>query len=377
MSQKYLIAITATLLFSASALAQNGANAGMGGPDGDYASLYELVSGYEKKCDSFNVFLNTGGSFNADENGGAFSGRDLRLEIKGNLGNHLGYRLRYQLTKSSMPLPLDKYPTALDIFIVSWKFNEHFTAQAGKIFQAWGGFEYDANPIYIYKFTDFTGATDPFTAGAALSWFPNHNHEIQFSVTDTHTVPVDMRYPAALGVQAAKLPLTYVLNWNGTLFNGLVCTRWAAGTMVFAQGERADRITLGTRLNLPKLTWYTDLIGSWETIDYTGFGLSELGTLEKNVRYFTGVTKADWRFAPMWNLGLQASLEWMDSRTTPDIRKRWGALAAIEFYPDPSQDFRMFLTGYLDGCRWQGQNGPEPWIRKSVELGFIYRIKAF
>ena len=75
MSQKYLIAITATLLFSASALAQNGANAGMGGPDGDYASLYELVSGHEKKCDSFNVFLNTGGSFNADENGGAFSGR--------------------------------------------------------------------------------------------------------------------------------------------------------------------------------------------------------------------------------------------------------------------------------------------------------------
>jgi hypothetical protein len=67
----------------------------------------------------------------------------------------------------------------------------------------------------------------------------------------------------------------------------------------------------------------------------------------------------------------------MDSRTTPDIRKRWGALAAIEFYPEASQDFRLFLTGYLDGCRWQGQNGPEPWIQKSVELGFIYRIKAF
>ncbi|MBQ1717696.1 MAG: porin, partial [Bacteroidales bacterium] len=106
MSQKYYLAIAATLLFAASASAQNGANAGMGGPDGDYKSLYELVAGHEKKCDSFNVFLNTGGSFHADENGGAFAGRDLRLEIKGNLGDHLGYRLRYQLNKSFAPLPL-------------------------------------------------------------------------------------------------------------------------------------------------------------------------------------------------------------------------------------------------------------------------------
>jgi len=377
MTQRRIFALAVLLALGISASAQNGTNDGMGGPDGDYTSLYERLSGCEKKSESFNLYFNTGWSFQYADGYGAFAARDVRLEMKGLLGQHLGYRLRYQLNKASSPLPLDNIPSAMDIFILSWRFNEHFTAQAGKIFQAWGGFEYDENPIFIYKYTDFTGSTDPFTTGAAFSWFPNARHELQFSVTNTYTVPLDMRYPASLGLQAARFPFTYVLNWNGNLLDGKINTRWAAGHMVFADGEYANRIPLGPRLNLPRLKWYTDLIGSWETVDYTAIGLQELGTLESDMQYLTMVTKADWRFLDGWNLATQFSLEGASAASRPDYRKRWGALCSLEYFPDPTQDFRLFLAGYLDGCSYSDETGLQPWMKSSLELGFIYRIKAY
>lgn len=188
-----------------------------------------------------------------------------------------------------------------------------------------------------------------------------------------------MRYPAFASAQLkeAKLPWSYILNWNGQLFNGLVSTRWGAGRMVFAEDQYTDRITLGTRLNLPKLSWYVDLIGSYETVDYTAFGVKELGTLEKDMYYMTMLTKADWHFAPKWNLASQFTLEGASCTSFPDYRKKWGALCSLEYYPEPSQDFRVFLAGFLDGCSYSSATGLQPWTTHSVELGFIYRIKAF
>ena len=48
----------ALLTASLTAGAQNGANIGMGGSEGNYASLAEKVAKIEKKNDAFNVYFN-------------------------------------------------------------------------------------------------------------------------------------------------------------------------------------------------------------------------------------------------------------------------------------------------------------------------------
>ena len=376
MTHKFLAA-AAALLVAVSAAAQHGENSGMGGPDDRYASLYKWVTGHEKKMGSFNLYLNTGGGLGIDGNGGRFRMDNLRLEMKGDLSRHLSYRMRYHLNKSSVGMDEDNLPPALDILILGWKLNEHYLVQFGKIFQAWGGFEYDENPVFVYKYSDLNNATDCFTSGAAFSWFPNPRNELQVSVTNTQTVPLSERYPASAGLREARLPLAYILNWNGTLLGGLVSTRWGAGRMVFAEDEYLDRITLGTRLNLPHLTWYVDLIGEYDTVDYSAIGYNELGTLERDTSYLTMVTKADWRFARKWNLAAQLALEGASCAAMANYRKKQGALCSLEFYPEPSQDFRVFLAGFLDRCSYSAETGLSPWTTSSVKLGFIYRIKAF
>ena len=84
--------VCAFLAATAVANAQNGANIGMGGSEGNYASLAEKVANLEKKNDAFNVYFNYAASFRTERDSrlnnwnAGFANKQLRLEIKGNIG---------------------------------------------------------------------------------------------------------------------------------------------------------------------------------------------------------------------------------------------------------------------------------------------------
>ena len=92
-----LLALTAAV----TAFAQGG-NTRDGGYDGDYKSLYELISKQEKKNDGFNLYFNYAASFQETLNplSSSFKAKQLRIEIKGTFGNHLSYRYRQRLNKA-------------------------------------------------------------------------------------------------------------------------------------------------------------------------------------------------------------------------------------------------------------------------------------
>ena len=131
----------ALLTASLTAGAQNGANIGMGGSEGNYASLAEKVAKIEKKNDAFNVYFNYAASFLAERNSlvdewhTGFANKQLRLEIKGNIGNHLFYRLRHRLNKTNEARTQDNFSKATDIMMAGWKFNDKWSVQAGKMCQ--------------------------------------------------------------------------------------------------------------------------------------------------------------------------------------------------------------------------------------------------
>ena len=389
----------ALLTASLTAGAQNGANIGMGGSEGNYASLAEKVAKIEKKNDAFNVYFNYAASFQAERNSlvdewhTGFANKQLRLEIKGNIGDHLFYRLRHRLNKTRTQ---DNFSKATDIMMAGWKFNDKWSVQAGKMCQIWGGFEFDENPMYIYQYSDMVDNMDNFMAGVVVSYKPVPTQEFAVEVSDANNDSFSKVYGAGAASQeensvrpltSSRNPLTYIANWNGSFADGMINTRWSWGIQTQARHKYSRMLILGQQLNLDKFQWYVDYMGAWDALDRLGIATSDLGLnggghnlYASDVHYNSFITKVNWQFAPHWNLMLKGMYETASvsklERGNND-RKSFGYMSSVEYYPLKDQDFRVFLAYVGRKYDFSEKSGLKDYNTNRIELGFMYRIKAF
>lgn len=391
--------ICALLAASLTAGAQNGANTGMGGSDGNYASLAEKVANLEKKNDAFNVYFNYAASFRAEQNSDkewstAFTNKQLRLEIKGNIGDHLYYRFRHRLNKGTDARG-DNFAKATDIMMAGWKFNDKLSIQAGKMCQIWGGFEFDENPMYIYQYSDMVDYMDNFMAGLVVSYKPIPSQELAFEVSDANNDNLNMVYGVGSNaweqggtrpLEQSKNPLTYIANWNGSFANGMINTRWSWGLQTQARHKYSRMLVLGQQLNLAKFQWYVDYMGAWDGLDRLGIATGDMSHVlganiyASDVHYNSFISKVNWQFAPQWNLMLKgmyetASISKMEQGK--NYRKSFGYIGSVEYYPIKDQDFRVFLAYVGRKYDFSEKSGLKDYNTNRIELGFMYRIKAF
>lgn len=392
----------ALLTASLTASAQNGANIGMGGSEGDYASLAEKVAKIEKKNDAFNVYFNYAASFQAERNSLAdewhtgFANKQLRLEIKGNIGNHLFYRFRHRLNKTNEARSQDNFSKATDIMMAGWKFNDKWSVQAGKMCQIWGGFEFDENPMYIYQYSDMVDNMDNFMAGVVVSYKPIPTQEFAVEVSDANNDSFSKVYGAGAASQeensvrpltSSRNPLTYIANWNGSFADGMINTRWSWGIQTQARHKYSRMLILGQQLNLDKFQWYVDYMGAWDGLDRLGIATSDLGLnggghnlYASDVHYNSFITKVNWQFAPHWNLMLKGMYETASVSKLErgkNYRKSFGYMSSVEYYPLKDQDFRVFLAYVGRKYDFSEKSGLKDYNTNRIELGFMYRIKAF
>lgn len=392
----------ALLTASLTAGAQNGANIGMGGSEGNYASLAEKVAKIEKKNDAFNVYFNYAASFQAERNSLAdewhtgFANKQLRLEIKGNIGEHLFYRLRHRLNKTNEARTQDNFSKATDIMMAGWKFNDKWSVQAGKMCQIWGGFEFDENPMYIYQYSDMVDNMDNFMAGVVVSYKPIPTQEFAVEVSDANNDSFSKVYGAGAASQeensvrpltSSRNPLTYIANWNGSFADGMINTRWSWGIQTQARHKYSRMLILGQQLNLDKFQWYVDYMGAWDGLDRLGIATSDLGLnggghnlYASDVHYNSFITKVNWQFAPHWNLMLKGMYETASVSKLErgkNYRKSFGYMSSVEYYPLKDQDFRVFLAYVGRKYDFSEKSGLKDYNTNRIELGFMYRIKAF
>lgn len=392
----------ALLTASLTAGAQNGANIGMGGSEGNYASLAEKVAKIEKKNDAFNVYFNYAASFQAERNSLAdewhtgFANKQLRLEIKGNIGDHLFYRLRHRLNKTNEARTQDNFSKATDIMMAGWKFNDKWSVQAGKMCQIWGGFEFDENPMYIYQYSDMVDNMDNFMAGVVVSYKPVPTQEFAIEVSDANNDSFSKVYGAGAASQeensvrpltSSRNPLTYIANWNGSFADGMINTRWSWGIQTQARHKYSRMLILGQQLNLDKFQWYVDYMGAWDGLDRLGIATSDLGLnggghnlYASDVHYNSFITKVNWQFAPHWNLMLKGMYETASVSKLErgkNYRKSFGYMSSVEYYPLKDQDFRVFLAYVGRKYDFSEKSGLKDYNTNRIELGFMYRIKAF
>lgn len=385
-----------------------GNNIGMGCGDGDIQSIHERITKLEKKNDMFNLYFNYAASFQAEHNslsdewGTKFANKQLRIEIKGNLTDKLYYRLRHRLNKATDAKGEDNFAKATDIMMVGYNFNDKLSISGGKMCQIWGGFEFDENPMYIYQYSDMVDNMDNFMAGVTVSYKPIPTQEIAVEISNSYNGKFADEYgdeavvvnnDEAQALQKSKNPLTYIINWNGSFFDGKLNTRWAWGLQTQAKGKYSRMLTLGQQLNLPKFQWYFDYMGAFDDLDRLRIATNELGgalvggdgdalgnAYFGKVHYNSFITKANWQFAPSWNLMLKGMYETASvtkMEALKNYRKSFGYMGSIEYYPAKQQDFRLFLAYVGRKYDYSTKCGLKDYNTDRIELGFMYRIKAY
>ena len=370
-------------------------------------SLYEELSGVKKKTDKFNLYMNMNGSFDAmfNDNGfdnGKFNMRQLRIEAKGNVNEWLSYRWRQRLNRPNNGGDnIDNLPTSIDIAGIGVKLGDKFSIFAGKQCAAYGGFEFDANPIEIYEYSDMIEYMSNFMTGINIGYDFTDKQQLNFQVLNSLNGDFYSTYGefnpemGILGEDVvatpSKLPLVYTLNWNGNFAN-VYKTRWSASIMSQAEGKNLYYFALGNELTLGKFNMYFDVMYSNDAIDRSGIMTEIVGEVHGHnifkTSYLSLVTKLNYRFAEKWNVFVKGMYETAsvidhtDPRAYPFIkngkyRTSLGYLGGIEYYPMES-NLHFFLT-YV-GRHYMYEEiavGHKDYSTNRVSLGFIYQLPMF
>lgn len=380
-------------------------NHGYGGDDGHFKSLAEEVTKLKKSNDMFNVYLNTAASAqvetdNEHEWSTGFKNKHLRLEIKGNLTDKLYYRFCYRMTNSNVARSEDNFARSTDVVMIGYRFSDKLSVEAGKIFQPFGGYEVDENPIYIYEYSDLTGGLECYLGGVVVNYKPVPTQEIVVGVTNAHNDKfADVYGDNSLAIEGdgtqnrilekTRIPLGYSLGWNGSFLNNRLLTRWSWGIEGEARHKYSRMLILGQKLNLDRLQWYFDYMYQNDGLDRFGLASREVRDFfpavggevwMSDVHYTSFITKLNWQFAPQWDLMLKGMYETASVTKVDrfkDFRKSYGYVGSVEYYPVKSQDFRVFLAYVGRKVTYKDGVGLDKYNTNRIELGFKYRIKAY
>ena len=363
-------------------------------------TLYERVAKVEKKQEKFNLYLNMHGSFDAKfnyggENGfnqGSFYMRQFRIEATGKVNDWLWYRWRQRLNRDNAGGGMiDNLPSSIDYAAIGVKFNKNLSLFAGKQGVAYGGFEYDANPIEIYQYSEMIENMSNFMTGVTITYDFNPDQQLAFQILDSRNGSQESTY--GVNLENSRLPLIYTLNWNANMFNKKWQTRYSASIMEEVHGKYMYYLALGNQFNFSKkCDMYFDIMSSLEQVDRKGVITNLCGGQSAynghnafNTMYNSFVAKVNYRFLPKWNIFAKGMYDMASVFKTDGVltagnyRTTVSYIGGIEYYPMESNlHFYLAFVGqshiFTDKAKVYGSND---YSTQRVSLGFIYKLPMF
>ena len=335
------------------------------GGDNNETGLIEEVFKIKEKQDKFHLYLNTQANFNMNwdgENGDEFQGgkfgfRQLRLEFKGRINDWLTYRYRQRLTQNKFG-DFDNIMKSIDIAEVGFQVDK-VNIVAGKQCTAYGGIEFDLNPIEVYQYCDMIDYMDNFMTGVRAAWDINPAQQLQFQILNSTALnPGDMY---GTNFEKAKLPLLYTANWNGSFGQDFFKTRWSASIMNEIKNKHMYYLAFGNQFNFsPQCGAWLDVMYSREGIDRKGIITNVVGTQNGhnafNTEYLTLLLHANYFFHPKWNVFAKVAWErngvYKESKPTGgslgvekgNYGTDWLYVGGVEYYPLKDRGLHFFLT---------------------------------
>ena len=358
-------------------------------------TLFEKVTKIEKKQDNFHFLLNMNNSFDFNQANGEFQNakfnmRQLRIEAKGNINDTFSFRWRQRLNRNNTPAPdgIDNMPSSsIDVAGIGVKASDNFSMFLGKHCAAYGGIEFDLNPIEIYEYSDMVDYMSNFLTGANFQFQLNPNHQLQLQILDSRSASMSDMYGE--GYEQSKVPLVYTINWNGSF--GVFNTRWSYSLMSQADGYQSHYIALGNEVTIDKFDAFFDVMYMREGIDREGIvsgiiGNNPHGGHLNDAEYLSFVMKAQYRITPQWNVFVKGMLEneglskangaFKDGK----YRTALGYFAGLEYYPLKNSNLHFFLTyvgrhySYTDQAK---DLGCDDYSTNRISLGYIWQLPMF
>jgi hypothetical protein len=285
-----------------------------------------------------------------------FRMEQFRFEIKGNVTDKVYFRLRQRYTSELQPQSVDKLTRATDLAFIRIDASPKVSLSFGKVCADWGGYEFDYNPIEIYEYSDIIEQADNFLSGAGVAYRPNTGNELTFQVLNSRTKSFEELYGNPPGKTESKVPLAFVGNWRGSLFNHLINTIWSYSIFTEAESTFMNYLALGNQLKLKKFSLEYDFKLSGEGLDRTGIVSATIPdslynyAVEKTL-YSSHWLKADYRVSKKVNLafvGFVDFAKWRDDidaqKDEDKIRTAWGFVPSVEYYPFDKLNLKFFVN---------------------------------
>jgi len=359
--------------------------------------IEERLSSLDKKNDAFNIYLNIQNSANiyldgSDYKGADFKTNQFRLEMKGEVVKGVRYRFRHRLNRGTSAQNIDNLSRATDIAAISIDLTDNLTVTGGKQCTAFGGYEFDLNPIDIYQYSDMIDYMDNFLTGVDFAYRLN-DQEFRFQIVNSRTDHLENLYTGLPeSIERSKNPLGYTLNWNGNFMDGKIQTRWSYSIFEEAKDNYMYYVSLGTQFKIDKKTQIQfDWMNSQEDIDRKGI-ISDLVnqgdeyTRATDVVYNSLIVKIDHKICPKLNLFVKGMYETAtnDGNTNEDIsndfRKSYGYIGGIEYFPvkDNLKFYFTYVGRHYDYDQTVTDNlGISDNTTSRFSIGLVYRLKMF
>lgn len=342
-----------------------------------------------------NVALNTRMAFHSALSGdrteaNTFRVDYLRLQVTGNITDRISYKWMQHINRSNQPRGLDNTPSSIDCLGVGFKITPTLSTFIGKQYADFGGFEYDADPAQVYEFSDFGDNITCFLVGANLVWEMTPTQELRVQVVDGRSDYASETYSSPMAeFKAAKTPLGYTLNWNGSFLKERLLTRCSFSVFHEGESENVYFLSLGASWTQKRFNIYVDGMYSWENIDKLGILSNTLaGESFRNLAdagYLTLVSRANYRILPKWNLFVKGMYETASLRkenpgfADGKYRTSIGYQGGVEFYPmKENLHFYVICHGHRREYTHLAKGyGLEQEKDLNLSIGFIYKIPIF
>ncbi|MCU0361321.1 MAG: OprO/OprP family phosphate-selective porin [Bacteroidia bacterium] len=285
---------------------------------------------------------------NGDFTGSRFVNEQFRLEIKGQVTDKVYFRFRDRYTRAQTSESVDNISRSTDMAYVRVDVTDWFNISGGKMCASWGGIEFDMNPIDIYEYSDIVEYADNFLTGVRFNFKLNSKHSLTFEGLDSRTKTFNELYGAQPDVVVSKVPMAFVANWMGSMFNGKFNTIWAYAYHNEAENLGMHYLALGNQLKLGKFTLEYDFQYSDEDLDRTTI-VSNLipdslyAYSVKNTLYIGHWLHLHYRITKKWNVALVGVWNIANWNSTADplkntnhISDSYQYIPTIEYYPTPT-----------------------------------------
>lgn len=323
-----------------------------------------------------------------------FKMEQFRLEFKGQVHDKVYFRFRDRYTRAQTSESVDNLSRSVDLAFIRVDASEKLNFTLGKMCAAWGGFEFDYNPIDIYEYSDIIEMADNFLTGVGATYQANKNNSFTVQVLDSRTKSFEELYGEQPNHIEAQAPLAFVANWTGSLFDGKLKTMWGYALHTEAENTFMNYLALGQELTLNKLVIAYDFKLSNEDLDRTGIVSATVPDSQypwalEDTEYIGHWMHIHYRLNDKVNLSLIGMMDianWKNNSLDPlktdnHIRTAWGYIPSVEYYPWKDLNLKFFanvvgrIYDYSDYATTRF--GANDYDTARISVGFIAPLGIF